>query len=180
MAKKMGVSNAKTSSAQAVEERAAQVAQELSFELVEVTLQKESRGKCLCIYVDKEGGIALNDCERFHKQIQPLLEDVDYDFLEVSSPGIDRPIKTARDFERNRGQQVEVKLFAPLNGEKLFHGSLKDMNADTIVLTDAQGMDRSLERKSVAIVKPIIELSDEDFSQLEEELEADSEESGER
>jgi len=102
MAKNKGMGNAKTTSAQAVEERAARVAQALSMELVEVAVQKESRGKCLCIYVDKDGGVSLDDCERYHKQIQPLLEDVDYDFLEVSSPGIDRPIKTMRDFEKNR------------------------------------------------------------------------------
>ena len=129
--------------------------------------QKESRGKCLCIYVDKDGGVSLDDCERYHKQIQPLLEDVDYDFLEVSSPGIDRPIKTMRDFEKNRGALVEVKLFAALDGSKLYRGLLRDMNADTVVIEDAQGREAAFARKGVAIVKPVIELSDDDFSDVE-------------
>ena len=167
MAKNKGMCNAKTTSAQAVEERAARVAQALSMELVEVAVQKESRGKCLCIYVDKDGGVSLDDCERYHKQIQPLLEDVDYDFLEVSSPGIDRPIKTMRDFEKNRGALVEVKLFAALDGSKLYRGLLRDMNADTVVIEDAQGREAAFARKGVAIVKPVIELSDDDFSDVE-------------
>lgn len=86
-----------------VERRARAVAEEMNLELVEVTLQKESRGKCLCVYVDKEGGLSLDDCERYHKRLQPMLEDVDYDIMEVSSPGADRPVKTRRDFEKHRG-----------------------------------------------------------------------------
>lgn len=103
---------ARLSAVETVEIRAAAVAQEMALELVEVTLQKESRGKCLCVYLDKEGGLSLDDCERYHKRLQPMLEDVDYDIMEVSSPGMDRPIKTMRDYERNRGAVVEVKLFA--------------------------------------------------------------------
>lgn len=90
----------------------------MNLELVEVTLQKESRGKCLCVYVDKEGGLSLDDCERYHKRLQPMLEDVDYDIMEVSSPGADRPVKTRRDFEKHRGELVEVRLFAARDGAK--------------------------------------------------------------
>ena len=110
MAKKGNAGSGKAASVHAVEERAAKVADALSLELVEVVLQKESRGKCLCIFIDKEGGLSLDDCERYHKQLQPLIEDVDYDFLEVSSPGLDRPIKTLRDFEKNRDALVEGLL----------------------------------------------------------------------
>ena len=164
MAKKGNAGSAKATSVHAVEERAAKVADALSLELVEVVLQKESRGKCLCIYVDKEGGLSLDDCERYHKQLQPLIEDVDYDFLEVSSPGLDRPIKTLRDFEKNRDALVEVKLFAPQMGSKLHQGLLKMMDDDTVTI-EADGESLTFERKAVAIIKPVIILDDEDFAE---------------
>lgn len=165
MAKKGNAGSAKAASVHAVEERAARVADALSLELVEVVLQKESRGKCLCIYVDKEGGLSLDDCERYHKQLQPLLEDVDYDFLEVSSPGLDRPVKTLRDFEKNRDALVEVKLFAPQQGSKLHQGLLKMMDDDTVTIEAAGGESLTFERKTVAIIKPVIILEDEDFAE---------------
>ena len=85
------------------------LALEQGLELVDVTLQKEPQGRTLCLYIDKPGGVSLDDCERFHKAVQPLLETVDYDYLEVSSPGADRPVQTQRDFEKNRGALVEVR-----------------------------------------------------------------------
>ena len=112
---------------QAAERIAEQVAREQALELVEVTLQKLPQGKTLCVYIDKPGGVTLDDCERFHKAIQPMLETVDYDFLEVSSPGVDRPVKTLRDFEKNQNALVEVKLFAPLDGAKTYTGTLHAM-----------------------------------------------------
>lgn len=167
MAKPTGAHGAKTLSIKAVEDCALRVADELHMELVEAVLQKESRGKCLCLYIDKEGGVSLDDCERFHKQVQPLLEDVDYDFLEVSSPGIDRPVKTQRDFERNRGAQVEVRLFAPMDGSKQFYGALAAMDADTVTIDGADGS-KTFDLKRVAIVKPVIELDESDFENLDE------------
>ena len=164
MAKNQVSRGVRMNSVQMVEQLAQQIADEMSLELVEVTLQKESRGKCLCIFIDKEGGLSLDDCERYHKQLQPLIEDVDYDFLEVSSPGLDRPIKTLRDFEKNRDALVEVKLFAPQMGSKLHQGLLKMMDDDTVTI-EADGESLTFERKAVAIIKPVIILDDEDFAE---------------
>jgi len=165
MAKKGNTGSGKAASVHAVEERASKVADALSLELVEVVLQKESRGKCLCIYVDKEGGLSLDDCERYHKQLQPLLEDVDYDFLEVSSPGLDRPVKTLRDFEKNKDALVEVKLFAPQQGSKLHQGLLRMMDEETVTIETAEAGSLTFECKTVAIIKPVIILDDEDYSE---------------
>lgn len=166
MAKNHGAQGARMNSVQMVEKLAQKVAQELGLELVEVTLQKESRGKCLCLYVDKDGGITLDDCERFHKQVQPLFEDVDYDIMEVSSPGVDRPIKNMRDFERHKGDMVEVKLFAPVNGSKLYQGALTAMDDTTVAITDAEEQVITFERKAVAIIKPMVDLEEEDFADV--------------
>ncbi|MBR5547552.1 MAG: ribosome maturation factor RimP [Clostridia bacterium] len=166
MAKNHGAQGARMNSVQMVEKLAQKVAEELGLELVEVTLQKESRGKCLCLYVDKDGGITLDDCERFHKQVQPLFEDVDYDIMEVSSPGVDRPIKNMRDFERHKGDMVEVKLFAPVNGSKLYQGALTAMDDATVAITDAEEQVITFERKAVAIIKPMVDLEEEDFADV--------------
>lgn len=150
------------SSVQAVEAIATRVAAEHSLDLVEVTLQKEPQGRTLCIFVDKQGGITLDDCERFHKAVIPFLETVDYDFLEVSSPGVDRPIKTLRDFEKNRDGLVEVKLFAPIDGSKTYEGNLHAMDDADVTLTLADGNEKSFPRKAVALIKPVIVFEDEE------------------
>ena len=167
MAKNQGARGVKMNSVQMVEQLAQQVADEMSLELVEVTLQKESRGKCLCVFVDKEGGLTLNDCESYHRRLQPMLEEVDYDIMEVSSPGVDRPIKNQRDFEKNRGQQVEVKLFAPLNGSKLYQGALADMDDKQVTIALSEEEEITFERKAVAIIKPVLDLDIEDFADAE-------------
>ena len=167
MGKNQGARGARPNTVHMAETCAQAVADELGLELVEVTLQKESRGKCLCVYVDKEGGLTLDDCERYHKRLQPMLDAVDYDIMEVSSPGVDRPIKNQRDFEKNRGAQVEVKLFAPLNGSKLFTGALTDMNDKTVTITSAEEEEITFERKAVALIKPVVELDDMDFADVE-------------
>ena len=149
-------------SAQAVEPIARGVAEEQGLELVEVTFNREAQGRTLCLYIDKPGGVTLDDCERFHKAVQPLLETVDYDYLEVSSPGVDRPIQTRRDFEKNHGAQVEVRLFAPLDGAKVFQGALSAMDEETVTLTLADGAGKTFPRKAVALVKPVIVFEDED------------------
>ena len=149
-------------SVQAVEALAAPVAQAQGLELVEVTLQKEQQGKTLCLYVDKPSGITLDDCERFHKAIQPLLESVDYDFLEVSSPGVDRPIATQRDFEKNRGALVEVRLYAPKDGAKVFQGVLMEMDDTGVTIRPERGEPMTFDIKAVALIKPVIIFEDDE------------------
>lgn len=166
MAKSKGAPGGRANAVRTVEDRAGAVAEEMKLELVEVTLQKESRGKCLCVYVDKDGGLSLDDCERYHKRLQPMLEDIDYDVMEVSSPGVDRPIKTMRDFEKNRGALVEVKLFAPRNGSKLFQGMLSAMDESSVSIVDGQGETLIFERRDVAVVRPVIEVDEEDLKDI--------------
>ena len=166
MAKNHGAQGARMNSVQKAEQLAQKIADEMGLELVEVTLQKESRGKCLCVYVDKDGGLTLDDCEKYHKKVQPLFEDIDYDIMEVSSPGVDRPIKNLRDFERHRGDMVEIKLFAPVDGSKLYQGSLTAMDDATVTITDADEQAITFERKAVAIIKPMVDLEEEDFADV--------------
>ena len=140
-----------------VEPRCRRLAEEQGLELVDVCLDKESAGKYLRIYIDKPEGVSLDDCERYHRAIQPQLESYDYDFLEVSSPGVDRPLKKDRDFERAIGKEVEVHLFRAVDGVKLITGNLADFSRDEIVLDTPSG-EKRLSRKACALVKPVVDM----------------------
>lgn len=137
------------------------LADKMNYELVDAELVKEGPGRYLRIYIDRPGGISLDELEAYHREIQPQLERVDYDFLEVCSPGLDRPLKKELDFERALGQKVEVRLFKPLDGKKLFEGALRAWNAETVTIEDASGL-REIPRRGVALIKPVIEIDLDD------------------
>ena len=104
-------------------------ADEMSIEIVEVEF-KQGKEPTLTVYIDVEGGVDLDTCEKFHRAIDPILDEVDPTFgapytLNVSSPGLDRPLKTDRDYEKAVGKLMEVKLFAPMQGKKFFEATLK-------------------------------------------------------
>lgn len=140
-----------------VEPKCQRLADELGYELVDVTLDKEDTGKYLRLYIDKPEGVTLNDCERYHRAIQPQLESYDYDFLEVSSPGIDRPLKKDRDFERAMGMEVEVRLFKAVDGQKEFTGTLVGYDREDAVLLIA-GEEKRFSRRAAALIKPIVDM----------------------
>ena len=134
------------------------VADEFGFELVDVTLDKENTGKYLRIYIDRPEGMDLDNCEKYHRAIQPLVEDYDYDFLEVSSPGIDRPLKRDRDFERALGSEVEVHLFRAEDGVKQFSGILSGFDAESVTLERPEGEKQFL-RKACSLIKPVVDMT---------------------
>ena len=144
-------------------EIAQKIAQEMQVELVDVELVKEPTGHFLRFYVDRPEGIALNDLEAFHRRILPLVERVEYDYMEVSSPGADRPLKTERDFERAKGMVVELKTYRAVNGRKEYVGTLRGLEGDEIVLEDESGEEMRFARKAVAVVRPKIEFDEGDL-----------------
>ena len=144
-------------------EIAQKIAQEMQVELVDVELVKEPTGHFLRFYVDKPEGIALNDLEAFHRRILPLVERVEYDYMEVSSPGADRPLKTEADFEKARGTEVELNTYKKIDGAKRFTGTLAGLEGDEIVLTGPDGGELRFSRKAVAVVKPLIEFDEDDL-----------------
>ena len=135
------------------------LAQRMGLELVDVCLDKESAGKYLRIYLDKPQGLSLDDCENYHRAIQPQLEQYDYDFLEVSSPGVDRPLKTPRDYERHLGDEVEVKLFKAVNGQKVYTGILAGLDEEKQILLDPPAGRLTLAQKAAATVRPVVDMS---------------------
>ncbi len=142
-----------------VAELAVPIVDRNNFELVEVEFKKEGSDWYLRLYIDKEGGITIDDCQAVSEEMSDLLDEVDpieqsYIF-EVSSPGVDRPIKTDRDFEKNNGKLVEVKLFSPLNGKKVFEGILKGHNTSEVMI-EMDGKDENIEKSSIALIRPVI------------------------
>ena len=131
---------------------------DMGYELCDALMEKEPAGQYLRIYIDKEGGVSLDDCERFHRVVQPKLDDVDYDFMEVCSPGIDRPIKTRRDVEKSIGLTVDVKLYRAQDGAKVFQGALQAMDEKQVVIL-ISGQEKQFARRDVAQVRLVPDLS---------------------
>ena len=129
------------------------IADELGIEIVEIEF-KQGREPALTAYIDTESGVDLDTCERFHRAIDPVLDEFDPTFgapytLNVSSPGLDRPLKTDRDFQKNIGNKVEVKLFAPIKGKKVFELVLKGHDENCVYLDD-NGEEWKLEKTKIA------------------------------
>lgn len=137
-----------------------QLAGQMGYEFVDLEFVKEGSGRYLRIYLDKEDGFSLDDCEAYHRRIQPELESIEYDFLEVSSPGLDRPLKNARDFERALGNQVEIKLYKPLQGQKMLTGNLLGWDEDYVRIAVSE-IEQTIARKAIAIIRPVIQIEDE-------------------
>lgn len=110
----------------------------LGYELVDLELS--NRGRLLRVYIDKQGGVNVDDCATVSNQLTRVfaVEGVDYDRLEVSSPGLDRPLKRPQDFERFAGERAQVKVRVPINGRRKFSGVLRNVGAEGFEL-DADG-----------------------------------------
>ena len=144
------------------EKIAQKIAQEQNVELVDVELVKEPTGHFLRFYIEKPDGISVNELETYHRRIMPLVEDVEYDYMEVSSPGADRPLKKERDFERAQGMWVELKTYRPVNGAKVFQGELIGLKDGVIEISSGDEV-LDFPQKTVAIVRPLIEFTEEDL-----------------
>ena len=135
------------------------VVEQLGYELVEVEFAKEGPDYVLTVFINKPEGITIDDCEIVSKAIDPLIEEADpieqQYFLSVSSVGLDRPLKTAKDFHRNLGKTITVKLYAPINKTKEFTGVLRSADDQAVVL-ECAGSEIELPMKSIAVAKPFI------------------------
>ncbi len=129
------------------------VAEERGYEIVEVAYKKATPHSLVSVFIYKEDGISLDDCDTMSRAIEEELDKEDIIeesyYLEVSSPGLDRPIKTQDDLRRNKGKLVEAKLFAPLDGSKIYEGLLASYTKDTVTL-DNEGKEVELPLKSIS------------------------------
>ena len=148
--------------AQKVRELAEPLADGLGIWVWDVEYVKEGARRVLRITVDSENGITIDDCEKLHRAIDPLLDEADLIeeqyYLEVSSPGIERELKTDIHIEACEGWDVEVRLYAPRDGSKLFRGVLLPLGENGEIRIEANGEALEFERRAVAKISTYFEL----------------------
>ena len=145
-----------------VKELAEGVAEELGYYLWDVEYVKEGARKILRVTIDNEEGITLDDCEKMHRAMDPVRDEADpieeaY-YLEVSSPGIERELKTDMHLYACEGWQVEVKLYAPIDGTKVFRGELCECPQDKIVINNGSE-ELTFDRSAVAKIATVYDFS---------------------
>ena len=142
------------------EELIAPIIAQNGFELVDIEYVKEAGTWYLRIYMDKPGGITIDDCELVSRAFSEILDQEDYIedsyIMEVSSPGLLRPIKKDKDFERNLEKEIEIKTYRMIDKTKDFVGVLKSYDKDSITIEDENG-ERSFQRSDLALIRPYIE-----------------------
>lgn len=133
------------------------VVQEQNFELVDVEYVKEVGNWYLRAYIDKEGGISVDDCEIISRKLGEWLDEKDFIddtyILEVSSPGLGRPLKKEKDFIRSMGKDVEIKLYRQVNKQKDFTGTLKSYDKDTVTIEMEDGSEMNFSRQDIALIR---------------------------
>lgn len=142
---------------QKTEELLLPIIQEHQFELVDVEYVKEGGSWYLRAYIDKPGGIAVDDCEVVSRALSDLLDEKDFIedsyILEVSSPGLGRPLKKDKDFERSLGEEVDVRTFRPINHQKDFTGILKEYDKERIVIEMENEESMEFNRADIALIR---------------------------
>ncbi len=127
------------------------------FDLVDVEYVKEGGNWYLRAYIDKEGGITVDDCEAVSRSLGDWLDKEDFIegsyIMEVSSPGLGRPLKKDKDFERSIGEEVEIRLYKPRDKQKEFIGILQKYDADTVTIESGEGHEEVFNRSDIALIR---------------------------
>ena len=131
-------------------------ARKFDYELCDAAMEKEPTGRYLRIYIDKEGGVSIDDCEKVSRAFNEILDREDYIdeayIFEVSSPGLGRQLKKDIHFEKSIGMSVDVKLYKPIDKCKEFTGILKEFDQNTVTVT-VDDTDMIFTRKDIAIIR---------------------------
>ena len=127
------------------------------FELVDVEYVKEAGTWYLRAYIDQEGGFTVDDCEMVSRRLSDWLDKEDFIddsyILEVSSPGLGRPLKKEKDFKRSLGEAVDIKLYRAIERQKDFSGILTAYDADTVTIRYEDGSESTFNRKDIALIR---------------------------
>ena len=130
---------------------------EAGFELVDVEYVKEAGTWYLRAYIDKPGGITVDDCEAVSRKFSDILDEKDYIedsyIFEVSSPGLGRPLKKEKDFQRSLGEDVEIRTYRPIEGQKEFEGVLKAFDKNTVTIAYEEDEQQIFNRSEIALIR---------------------------
>lgn len=131
--------------------------EEYGFELVDVEYVKEGGTWYLRAYIDKPGGISIDDCEAVSRRLSDILDEKDYIedsyIMEVSSPGLGRPLKKEKDFARSVGKEVEIRTYCMIDRQKEFAGILKGYDADTVTVILEDGTEKAFDKSDIALIR---------------------------
>ena len=129
----------------------------MNFELVDVEYVKEGGTWYLSAYIDKEGGITVNDCEAVAREMNEILDREDFVedsyVFEVSSPGLGRPLKKEKDYIRSMGKEVEIRTYRAINREKEFYGILSAYDENTVTIKTEDGTEMTFEKSDIALIR---------------------------
>lgn len=138
-------------------ELASPITEENGFELVDTEFVKEGGTFYLRAYIDKPGGITVLDCEKVSRALSDTLDEEDFVeesyIFEVSSPGLGRPLKKPRDFERSLGEEVEIRTYRAIDRQKEFTGILKEYDKEMVVIEYEDGETQSFPFKEIALIR---------------------------
>lgn len=127
------------------------------FELLDVEYVKEGGNWYLRAYIDKPGGITVDDCETVSRAFSDILDEKDYIedtyIFEVSSPGLGRPLKKEKDFARSIGEEIEIRTYRAIDRQKEFVGILKEYDKDTVTIEYEDETTQVLERSNIALIR---------------------------
>ncbi len=133
------------------------IMEENKYELVDVEYVKEAGTWYLRAYIDKEGGFTVDDCETVSRLLSDWLDKEDFIddsyILEVSSPGLGRPLKKEKDFKRSLGEAVDIKLYRAVDRQKDFSGILTAYDENTVTIRYEDGSESVFERKDIALIR---------------------------
>lgn len=142
---------------QKAEALAEPIVSSFGFELVDVEYVKEAGTWYLRLYIDKEGGITIDDCETVSRLFSDKLDEEDFIddayIMEVSSPGLGRPLKKEKDFKRSIGKEVEIRTYRPIDKQKEFFGVLTAYDESHVTITLDDQETRVFERAGIALIR---------------------------
>ena len=142
---------------QKTEELLVPIIEEYQFELVDVEYVKEGGTWYLRAYIDKEGGITVDDCELVSRRMSQLLDEKDYIedsyVFEVSSPGLGRPLKKEKDYARSIGKELEIRTYRAINKEKEFYGILKYYDESTVTIEMEDETEMTFAKAEIALIR---------------------------
>ena len=144
-----------------VRELAAGPAAGLGLDLIDVELVRENGKRILRLVVDKRGGVSLDDCSDLSQLVDPLIDNaanIGHDFFEVSSPGLNRPLKTTSDYIRYQGERVQARLYQARDGQKKFTGKLAPCSEEEIAIEQDDGSLLTFRRTEVAVLQRTVRI----------------------
>lgn len=142
---------------QKTEEILTPIMEEYGFELVDVEYVKEGGTWYLRAYIDKPGGISIDDCEVVSRRLSDILDEKDFIddsyIMEVSSPGLGRPLKKEKDFKRSLGKEVEIRTYRMIDKQKEFTGILKEYDENTVTIALDEETVKTFEKGDIALIR---------------------------